>query len=105
MNIDKTELTSKGMIAGAMVGIIIFAVVGLFPSSFIGGVIGLNIVGYLFGAPVAGKELLARAIVGITMFAGVAVTGMAFVFITSLIGWLLGYVGMSLKGKPIAKTA
>lgn len=104
MNINKTEPTYKGMMAGALVGIIIFAIVGLFPSSFIGGVIGLNIAGYLFGVPV-GAELLARAVVGITMFLGIAITGLAFVFVTSLIGWLLGYVGMSLKDKTVVKTA
>ena len=104
MKLNKTEPTYKGMMAGAVAGIIIFAIVGLFPSSFIGGVIGLNIAGYLFGVPI-GTELLARAIVGTTMFLGVAITGLAFILITSLIGWLLGYVGMSLKDKTVPKTA
>ncbi len=104
MKLNKTDPTYKGMMAGAIAGIIIFAIVGLFPSSFIGGVIGLNIAGYLFGVPV-GTELLARAIVGMTMFLGVAITGLAFILITSLIGWLLGYVGMSLKDKTVPKTA
>ena len=104
MKLNKTEPTYKGMMAGAIAGIIIFAIVGLFPSSFIGGVIGLNIAGYLFGVPI-GTELLARAIVGTTMFLGVAITGLAFILITSLIGWLLGYVGMSLKDKTVPKTA
>lgn len=104
MKINKTEPTYKGMLTGAIVGIIIFAIVGLFPSSFIGGVIGLNVVGYLFGLPL-GTELLSRAIVGVTMFLGVAVTGLAFVFVASLIGWLVGYVGMSLRDRTVPKTA
>jgi hypothetical protein len=104
MKLNKTEPTYKGMMAGAVGGIIIFAIVGLFPSSFIGGVIGLSIVGYLFGVPV-GTELLARAIVGMAMFLGVALTGLAFILVSSVIGWLIGYIGMSLKVRTVPKTA
>lgn len=98
-----TELTKKGMLTGAVAGIILFAIVGLFPSSFIGGVIGLKIAGYLFGMPL-GTELLSRSVVGMSMVLGVAVTGLMFVAGASLIGWLFGHLGMSLRGKTIPKT-
>lgn len=101
---NNTELTKKGMLTGAIVGIILFAIIGLFPSSFIGGVVGFKIAGYLFGMPV-GAELLSRSIVGISMVVGVAITGLFFVAGASLIGWLLGHLGMSLRGRTLAKTA
>ncbi len=100
---NTNELTKKSMLTGAVVGIIMFAIVGLFPSSFIGGVIGLNIVGYLFGMPV-GTELLSRTVVGITMVLGIAITGLAFIFATSFIGWLFGHVCLSIKARIIPKT-
>ncbi len=100
---NHAELTKKGMITGAIAGIILFAIVGLFPSSFIGGVIGLKIAGYLFGMPL-GTELLSRSIVGMSMVLGVAVTGLMFVAGASLIGWLFGHLRMSLGGRVIPKT-
>lgn len=100
---NTADMTKKGALTGAMAGIILFAIVGLFPSSFIGGVIGLKIAGYLFGMPL-GAELLSRSIVGISMVLGVAVTGLMFVIGASIIGWLFGHLGMSFKGRTIPKT-
>lgn len=100
---DRADMTKKGMLTGAMAGIILFAIVGLFPSSFIGGVIGLKIAGYLFGMPL-GTELLSRSIVGMSMVLGVAVTGLMFVAGASIIGWLFGHLGMSFRSRTIPKT-
>lgn len=67
-----------------------FAIIGLLPGSFIGGVIGLNIAGSIFIAPL-GEAILPRLVVGISMVLGVLIAGIAFVAGASIIGWLTGY--------------
>ena len=50
----KTEkdIAKKGLYVGAGAGLVLFAIIGLLPGSFIGGVVGLNIAGSIFGYPV-----------------------------------------------------
>lgn len=93
-----TDLSKKGLYAGAIIGIILFAVIGLLPSSFIGGVLGLKIASHIFGIPL-GMAIMPRVIVGITMVLGVLVTGTIFVVGLSFIGWLGGYVVEVVKVK------
>jgi len=100
---NKAEITNKGIVTGAIIGIILFAVIGLLPSSFIGGVIGLKIASYLLGMP-AGTELLSRTVVGLTMVFGIAVTGFIFVVGASMIGWLFGHLGMAIRNRRELKT-
>jgi hypothetical protein len=69
----------------------LFAVLGLLPGSFLGGVVGLNIAGSLFGMPVS-SALLPRLIVGISMLLGVLVSGIIFISGATVAGWLIGYV-------------
>jgi hypothetical protein len=64
-------------------------VVGLLGGSFIGGVIGLNIAGELFGAPVS-SALLPRLIVGMSMLLGILVSGLMFIAGSGTVGWLIG---------------
>ncbi len=99
---DKLNSPKKEILIGAISGIILFAIVGLLPSSFIGGVIGLKIAGYFVGMPI-GKELLSRSIVGISMVVGITITGLIFVMFTSFIGWLVGHLSMSYKGTTMPK--
>ena len=56
-----TTYTKKLAYMGAGCGVVLFAVFGLLPGSFLGGVMGLNIAGILFGTPV-GAGLLPRMI-------------------------------------------
>lgn len=86
----KREAAKKGLYIGAGAGLVLFAIVGLLPGSFIGGVIGLNIAGSIFGAPLGGA-ILPRLVVGISMLLGVLIAGIVFVAGTSIIGWLTGY--------------
>lgn len=87
----KTKKTAKkGLYVGAGAGLILFAIIGLLPGSFIGGVIGLNIAGSIFGTPV-GTSLLPRMIVGASMVFGILTAGVIFVVGSSLLGWLIGY--------------
>jgi hypothetical protein len=76
---------------GAGCGIVLFAVFGLLPGTFLGGIMGLNIAGALFGMPVS-SGVLSRLIVAASMVVGVMVAGIIFITASSLAGWLLGTV-------------
>jgi len=85
----KTETSKRGLYIGATAGLVLFIFVGLLPSSFVGGVLGLKIASYLLGSSVE-TALLSRAVVGLSMVTGILATGCAFVTGTSLIGWGIG---------------
>ncbi|MCX7914182.1 MAG: hypothetical protein N2511_06315 [Thermodesulfovibrionales bacterium] len=100
----KKEIMKKGTLIGALSGFVLFVFIGLLPSLFIGGVIGLKIAKYLLGFPF-NTEIIGRSIVGISMIGGIIISGLVFVIGSSLIGWLFGYVVQSLKAKTIPKIA
>ncbi len=75
---------------GAGAGLILFAITGLLPGSFLGGVVGLNIAGSLFGLPVS-STLLPRLVVGVSMLIGVLLSGFVFIAGSTVSGWLIGY--------------
>jgi hypothetical protein len=85
------EATKKGLCTGVVAGLLTFALAGLLPGSFIGGVIGMRIAGWVFGLPLRGF-LLPRLIVALAMFTGVMLSGMAFVTGGGLTGWVIGHV-------------
>lgn len=87
----KNETAKKGLYIGAGAGLVLFALIGLLPGSFIGGVIGLNIAGGIFGTPVS-SSVLPRLIVAASMLMGILVSGLIFVTGTSLLGWLAGHI-------------
>ncbi len=74
---------------GAGCGVVLFAVFGLLPGSFLGGVMGLHIAGSLLGTPVE-SGVLSRLVVAASMVVGVMVSGLMFITASSLAGWLLG---------------
>ena len=84
-NTNKKNLTSLG--AGC--GIVLYAIYGLLPGSFLGGVMGLHIAGSIFGTPVA-SGILSRLIVAASMVSGVMVSGIIFITSFSTAGWLAG---------------
>jgi hypothetical protein len=90
---DKTMKNSKYSkklaYMGAGCGVVLFAIFGLLPGSFLGGVMGLNIAGTLFGMPVA-SGILSRLIVAASMVVGVMVSGIIFITASSVAGWLAG---------------
>lgn len=96
----KTEkdLAKKGLYVGAGAGLVLFAIIGLLPGSFIGGVVGLNIAGSIFGYPV-GPQIAARVIVAASMLFGILVSGIVFTSGLSFIGWVIGYAIESLMAK------
>ena len=99
------RMAKKGLYIGAGIGLVLFAIIGLLPGSFIGGVIGINIAGSIFGTPLS-TSLLPRIIVGASMVMGVCIAGMVFVVGSSIAGWLVGHVIDTVKeGHSVAVEA
>jgi hypothetical protein len=92
------EIAKKGLYIGAGAGLVLFAIIGLLPGSFIGGVIGLNVAGILFGYPV-GPQIAARLIVAASMLCGILVSGIVFTAGLSFVGWAIGSVIDALMAK------
>ena len=89
------DYSKKMTYIGAGCGVVLFAVFGLLPGSFLGGVMGLNFAGLLLGVPVT-SSVLSRLIVAASMVLGVMVSGIMFITASSLTGWLLGTVADAL---------
>jgi hypothetical protein len=100
----KTEISKRGLYIGATAGLILFIFVGLLPSSFVGGVLGLKIASYLVGKSIE-AALLSRAVVGLAMATGVLVTGFVFVAVTSLIGWAVANISLTARLKRLQGSA
>jgi hypothetical protein len=83
--------TKKMAYMGAGCGLVLFAIFGLLPGSFLGGVMGLNIAGTLLGSPVT-TGVLSRMIVAGSMLIGVMVSGIIFITASATAGWLIGAV-------------
>ena len=103
----KRTLRDKAVFLGAGAGVALFAVYGLLPGSFFGGVAGLYFAGWLFGFPV-GSSILIRVILGVFMLLGIMGSGTLFVAGGCLIGWLAGTAIDSMtapeSGKAVEKT-
>jgi hypothetical protein len=82
-------MKEKLIYIGAGAGLVLFAVYGLLPGSFLGGIMGLNLTGLLFGYPVT-SDLVPRIIVALSMLFGVMVSGLLFLIGGTVIGWLAG---------------
>ena len=91
-----TTYTKKMAYMGAGCGVVLFAVFGLLPGSFLGGVMGLNIAGMIFGMPVS-AGLLPRMIVAASMVIGVMVSGTMFIMASTTLGWLVGTIVDAVK--------
>jgi hypothetical protein len=85
----KTSITRKTTYIGAGAGLVLFALFGLLPGSLLGGAMGINIAGWLFGLPLQ-PGLVSRAIVLASMLVGVLVAGIVIVTASSTVGWLVG---------------
>jgi hypothetical protein len=83
------KLSKKFTYIGTGIGMVLFALMGLLPGSLLGGAMGLNVVGTLFGYPVT-AGILQRLIVAASMLIGVTVAGIIFVAGASVAGWLMG---------------
>ena len=90
------EMAKKMTYMGAGAGLVLFAVMGLLPGSLLGGVVGLNIAGSLFGFPVS-SAIMPRLVVGVSMLLGVFVSATLFIAGSSSLGWLIGCTIDSMK--------
>ncbi|GBE00075.1 hypothetical protein BMS3Abin07_02121 [bacterium BMS3Abin07] len=84
-------MKEKFIYIGTGAGLVLFAIYGLLPGSFLGGIMGLNLSGLLFGYPVT-SSLMPRIIVAVSMLLGVMVSGLVFIIAGSTLGWLLGSI-------------
>ena len=87
----KTTISRRTAYIGAGAGMVLFAIFGLLPGSLLGGAMGINIAGWLFGLPL-NPGIVARVIVLASMLVGVLVAGIVMVTATSSVGWLTGKV-------------
>jgi hypothetical protein len=102
---EEILMSEKGLYIGAGAGIILFAVIGLLPGSFIGGAIGVNIATKLFGSPLE-ASLLPKLVVVAAMAVGTLAAGLVFVVGTSSVGWLIGsLLDTTLCGRTMDKEA
>jgi hypothetical protein len=90
--------SKKMTLIGAGCGVVLFAIFGLLPGSFLGGVMGLNFAGMLLGVPVT-SGVLSRLIVAASMVLGVMISGIMFITASSVAGWLLGTVADALTSQ------
>jgi hypothetical protein len=89
MNMKK-DISKIGLYIGIGAGLVLFALCGLLPGSFIGGSIGVNLAKAVLGGMLE-TSLLPRLILVVSMLIGVLVSGILFIISTSSIGWLIGY--------------
>jgi hypothetical protein len=82
-------IAGKAAYVGAGAGLALFAMIGLLPGSFLGGVLGINIAGGLFGLPLK-SDFLPRLTVGISMILGILVSGIIFIACGTMAGWIVG---------------
>lgn len=87
----RKNIGNKAAYLGAGAGIILFAIYGLLPGSFLGGTAGLGIAGSIFGTPVE-PGIISRIIVTASMLIGVMVSGLIFVTASAVAGWTVGNI-------------
>lgn len=97
------ELSKRFTYVGAGIGLVLFALFGLLPGSFIGGVLGLNIAGKIFGIPIT-PTVPTKIIIALLMILGVIVSAALFIMSTAILGWLIGYIiGAIFEKKTVAE--
>jgi formate hydrogenlyase subunit 3/multisubunit Na+/H+ antiporter MnhD subunit len=84
------------MLAGCVT--VLFVIFGLFPGSYLGGAIGINVAGILLGLPVT-SGMFSRWIVAASMAMGVMVSGIIFITAAATAGWLISTALYTLTGR------
>lgn len=84
-NIRFSDLLLQGLNIGALIGISVFALIGLLPSSFFSGIIGLKKIAGFF----SNMEVLPRIFAPVIMILGLMVIGVICITGASLVAGLL----------------
>jgi hypothetical protein len=79
-------------------GTVLFLIFGLFPGSYLGGAMGLNVAGIVLGLPVT-SGIFSRWIVAASMAMGVMVSGIMFITAAATAGWLISTALDTLTGR------
>jgi hypothetical protein len=87
----KERFSNKLSYIGAGTGIALFAIFGLMPGAYIGGILGVNTANTLFGFD-ATPSLFHRLLTAMGMLTGVMVAGLMFVVGGACLGWLVGLI-------------
>jgi len=93
---ETKDMAKKGLYVGTGAGLVLFALVGLLPGSLIGGVIGLKVVGSIFGGPL-GSAILPRIILALSMVTGVMVSATVCLLGSGMIGYSMGFLMDSVR--------
>jgi hypothetical protein len=85
----KSTVTKNLTYIGAGIGLALFALFGLLYGSLIGGMVGINISGAIFGSPVE-PGIFQRVIVALGMLTGILLSAVVFVAGAAAVGYLFG---------------
>lgn len=88
---ETKDARKVGLYIGSSVGLILFALTGLMPSLYAGGMSGLTLAISMFGSP-PGSDLLPRLTVALFMIVATMLAGTVYTLGTGAIGWLIGNV-------------
>ena len=77
----------RGIYLGTAVGLILFVLLGFFPSAMMGGYVGLKLAELIAGPGTMG--VIARIMTAVSMIAAVLVTAVAFILGGALAGYAI----------------
>jgi len=80
--------SKKGLYIGTAVGLLLFALLGFFPSAMMGGYVGIKLAELIMGAPAVG--VLPRIFVALSMIGAVISTALVFILGGAIAGWIVG---------------
>jgi len=84
----KDRGSRRGLYIGTASGLVLFALLGFFPSAMIGGYVGMKLAELFVGAPAVG--VLPRIFAALSMIVAVITTGVVFVLGGAIMGWIIG---------------
>ena len=87
---ETKDMAKKGLYVGTGAGLVLFALVGLLPGSLIGGVIGLKVIGSIFGS--LSSAILPRLLLAVSMIMGVLVSATVCLLGSGMIGYSVGFL-------------
>ncbi len=97
----KNETAKRCLYVGIGVGLVLFVLAGLLPGSLLGGLVGLKIVGVVFGGPMT-HAILPRIILAVSVIGGILLSAVVYVVGSGLVGWCAGHMIASAKEKKVA---